>query len=350
MNHRSLILAAMAVLTSAPALAQEASAASSPAGFLLAGLAGAALVGAAWLFCSGRRRRDLDSLRVIAETLADGGDVPPETAPSGPRAAAIAHALATLAQARDEAVRQGRGGRQFLATASHDLRQPLQALGLFVATLAQQPLTQQQRAIVDKIESSLDALERLLTALLDISRIDAGRVQAHRRNFPAQDLFDRLSYEFVPLAADKALSMRFVPSRYVLDSDPDLLERILRNLLSNAVRYTERGGIVVGARLRGDQVGLEVWDSGIGIPAGQQEEAFREFTQLTKEKSGSYRGLGLGLAIVRRLAGLLGHDLEVHSVPGRGSVFRVLVPYAGKAGEGRGADGGGQSGPVLKNS
>ena len=350
MNHRSLILAAMAVPISVPALAQDASSASSPAMVFLAALAGAALVGAAWLFCSSRRRRDLDSLRVIAETLADGGEIPPGTEPAGPRAAAIARALAALAQARDEAVRQGRGGRQFLATASHDLRQPLQALGLFVATLAQQPLTPQQRAIVDKIESSLDALERLLSALLDISRIDAGRVQPHKRSFPAQDLFDRLSYEFVPLAADKTLSMRFMPSRYVIDSDPDLLERILRNLLSNAVRYTEQGGIVVGARLRGGRVGLEIWDSGIGIPADKQEEAFREFTQLTKEKTGSYRGLGLGLAIVRRLAGLLGHDLELHSVPGRGSVFRVLVPYAGRTGGDGPAGADGHSGSVSKNS
>lgn len=236
--------------------------------------------------------------------------------------------MEALREARDAAERANHSKTRFLAAASHDLRQPLQALGLFVATLSQRALSDDLRPIVAKIEGSLEALEHLLDTLLDISRLDAGVVEAHSVSFPLQDLFDRLALEFEPLAEAKGLTARFVRTSATLRSDPALLERILRNLLSNAIRYTSRGGIVVGARRRGDILHIQVADTGRGIPANQQREIFREFHQLPNGGPDRRQGLGLGLAIVDRLATLLGHHISVKSEPGRGSVFCVEAPLA----------------------
>ncbi len=226
---------------------------------------------------------------------------------------------------RDAALQANQSKTRFLAAASHDLRQPLQALGLFVAALAQRA-PDELKGIVGKIEASLEAFEHLLEGLLDISRLDAGAVEAHSVAFPLQKLFARMALEFDPLAERKHLSLRFVATRAVLHSDPDLLDRVLRNLLANAVHYTEKGGIVVGVRHRGPALRIEVWDSGTGIAPGDQQAIFREFHQLAARSGAPGHGLGLGLAIVERLVDLLGGAVELHSIPGRGSVFAVVLP------------------------
>jgi len=236
-----------------------------------------------------------------------------------------------LREARDTAEQANHSKTRFLAAASHDLRQPLQALGLFVATLAQRPLPDDIRSVVGKIEGSLEALEHLLDTLLDISRLDAGVVEAHCVGFSVQELFKRLALEYVPLAESAGLSMRFVATSASARSDPALLERILRNLLSNAVRYTSAGGIVVGVRRSGHNLRIGVWDTGRGIPLAEQREIFREFHQFGASPRERRQGLGLGLAIVDRLAALLGHRIELLSVPDRGSVFSVVVPANGRA-------------------
>lgn len=215
---------------------------------------------------------------------------------------------------------------RFLAAASHDLRQPLQALGLFVATLAQRQLPADIKNIVDKIEGSLEALEHLLDGLLDISRLDAGAVEAHSVAFPLQSLFDRMSLEFEPLAERKGLRFRVIRTSAVVRSDPALLERILRNLLSNAIRYTRSGGVLVGCLRRNKALRVEIWDSGMGIAQEDQKEIFREFRQLSRGVGTERQGLGLGLAIVERLSQLLGLQIEVRSLVGKGSMFAIILP------------------------
>ncbi len=230
-----------------------------------------------------------------------------------------------LRQTRDAAVQANRSKTHFLAAASHDLRQPLQALGLFVAILAERSLPADVRPIVGRIQAALDALEQLLDSLLDISRFDAGVVEAHCFVFPLQGLFNRLALEFVPLAEAKGLSMRFARTQTLVHSDPNLLERILRNLLSNAIRYTSQGGVVIGCRRRDAALHIEIWDSGAGIAPEHQEEIFQEFHQL-QGSSGPRQGLGLGLAIVERVASLLDHRILLRSTVGKGSVFAIILP------------------------
>ena len=229
-------------------------------------------------------------------------------------------------RARASAEAANRNKTQFLAAASHDLRQPLHAMGLFAAALSEQARDAQVRNLVGSINASVEALERLFTALMDVSKLDAGAVSPKRATIALSPLFERLEREFLPLAGAGGLRLSVMPTRLCVDSDPLLLERILANLVSNAVRYTSRGGVVVGARRRGARVRLEVWDSGVGIAADERERIFEEFYQVgASERSGS-KGIGLGLAIVRRLATMLGHPLRVDSQPGRGSRFSIDVP------------------------
>ena len=235
-------------------------------------------------------------------------------------------AMEALLKAREAAEQADNDKTRFLAAAGHDLRQPLQALGLFVAALAHRPLPDDLRAIVDKIESSLEAFEHLLNTLLDISRLDAGVIEAHSTIFAVQSLLDRLALEFVPLAERKGLSMRVVATTAITRCDPTLLERILRNLLSNAIRYTRRGGVVVGCRRQGCDLRIEVWDSGSGIAAANRREIFLEFRRFSNGEGEDRQGLGLGLAIVERLAALLDLRIELASKLGRGSVFTVVPP------------------------
>jgi signal transduction histidine kinase/CheY-like chemotaxis protein len=226
----------------------------------------------------------------------------------------------------DDAVNANNAKTRFLATASHDLRQPMHALGLFVGELQTKISTPEQQKVVGKIEESVDALSKLLDALLDISKLDAGVVKVNVRTFPIEELLSRLAGEYAPLARSKGIILRLVSSSACVSSDPILLERILINLISNAIRYTPVGGrVLVGCRNRGESLKIEVRDNGIGIQAGDQSRIFHEFIQLANPERDRGKGLGLGLAIVERTAKLLNHHISLSSEPGKGSAFAVHV-------------------------
>jgi signal transduction histidine kinase/CheY-like chemotaxis protein len=216
---------------------------------------------------------------------------------------------------------------RFLAAASHDLRQPLHALGLLVAQLAADANLAERRRTVARIGVAVSAMNELFDALLDISKLDAGAVDPDVTAFPIDPLLRKIENMFATLARDKSLRLRVLPSHAWVRSDRILLERILLNLVSNAVRYTERGGIIVGCRRHGDACRIEVWDSGIGIPEDQRQNIFGEFYQVA-DAGANRGGLGLGLAIVDRLCRLLDHALDLASVPGKGSRFSITVPAA----------------------
>jgi signal transduction histidine kinase/CheY-like chemotaxis protein len=216
---------------------------------------------------------------------------------------------------------------RFLAAASHDLRQPLHALGLLVAQLNADTNLADRRRIVARIGTAVSAMNDLFNALLDISKLDAGAVAPDVTAFPIDPLLRKIESMFAADARAKSLRLRVLPRAAWVRSDRVLLERILLNLVSNAVRYTEHGGIAVGCRRRGNALRIEVWDSGIGIPQDQQQNIFREFYQVGGAQTGG-AGLGLGLAIVDRLCGLLGHPLDLASTQGKGSRFAITVPRA----------------------
>jgi signal transduction histidine kinase/CheY-like chemotaxis protein len=215
---------------------------------------------------------------------------------------------------------------RFLAAASHDLRQPLHALGLFVAQLQSRPDSPDRDRLFERINASVAAMNELFNALLDISKLDAGVLNPNITEFFVEELLDRVETTFADAAREKGLSLRFVRSRARVRSDFILLERILLNLVSNAVRYTARGGVVVGCRPRGSMLRIEVCDSGPGIADREQANIFDEFYRLEAQEDARQGGLGLGLAIVDRLSGLLAHPIQLDSVVGKGSRFAVTVP------------------------
>jgi signal transduction histidine kinase/ActR/RegA family two-component response regulator len=217
---------------------------------------------------------------------------------------------------------------RFLAVASHDLRQPLHALGMFIGQLSTPRDAASLRRIVERAETSVAAMNELFDALLDISQIDTHQLSPNVGQIPMQRLLDRLAAMYSGEAARKGLSLRLPTTGAWVLSDPVLLERILGNLVSNAIRYTRRGGIVVVCRRRGDALRIDIWDSGPGIPGDQLQGIFSEFVRLESARSDEKQGLGLGLAIVDRLAHLLGHVVDVRSTVGRGSRFSVTVPIA----------------------
>lgn len=228
---------------------------------------------------------------------------------------------------KEEAENANYDKTRFLAAASHDLRQPMHALGLFVSELYAKLTTPEQRQVVGKVEESVDALSNLLDALLDISKLDAGVVTPNVTAFSVETLLGRIAHDYVPLAERKGLSLRVVKNRTVVSSDPILLERMLVNLVTNAIRYTPVGGrVVIGCRNQGDKLRIEVRDNGIGIPANEQQSVFREFVQLANKERDRSKGLGLGLAIVERIARLLGCEVAVCSAVNQGSTFSILVP------------------------
>jgi two-component system, sensor histidine kinase len=233
-----------------------------------------------------------------------------------------------LRAAHAEAERANRAKSRFLAAASHDLRQPLQAVTMFVAALKANTRAPDSLDIIRSIQASLRATNDLLDALLDVSRLDAGVLQPKLRPVAVVDLVERIADAFVQPAADKGLKLRVFPIAAQITTDPALLDRVLLNLLSNAVRYTEKGGVLFGCRRRGSRLRFEVWDSGIGIPPENLHQVFEEFYQIGNPERDRTRGLGLGLAIVDRVAKLLGYEIEVRSVPNRGSMFAVEVPLA----------------------
>lgn len=229
-----------------------------------------------------------------------------------------------LKHARDAADAANLGKTRFLAAASHDLSQPLHAARLFVATLADQ--AGPQARLVERIDHALSTVEEMLRALLEISRLDAGALTPDPRPFALDEMLEGLIASFQPMAERRTLRLRAVPTSAVAVSDPALLRRVLQNFLSNAIRYTERGGVLIGCRRRGDRVAVEVWDTGPGIPEDKLGEAFQEFRRFAETDAEGFPGVGLGLAIVQRIARVLGHELEVRSRPGRGSVFAIVLP------------------------
>jgi signal transduction histidine kinase/CheY-like chemotaxis protein len=239
---------------------------------------------------------------------------------------------AGLEQKVDERTRQleeaNRAKSRFLAAASHDLRQPVHALGLFIAQLEAAQDEAARARLIGKVAASSAAVSELIEALLDISRLDAGTVAAQPTEFPLQPLFDRIEHTLALAARAKGLRLRMRSTRLRVRTDPLLLERILLNLCANAVRYTTLGGAAITARVRKSAVRIEVWDTGIGIGPEQQAHIFEEFYQAPGAADPEPKGLGLGLAIVARLATLLELPIGVRSVPDRGSVFSVEVPLA----------------------
>lgn len=231
-----------------------------------------------------------------------------------------------LEQKKAEAEAANVAKSKFLAAASHDLRQPLHALILFVSALNERASADQTRKIVESINVSAQALEKLFAALLDISRLDAGVIQPRLHDFRLQELFDLLSNDYALEAQNKGLKFSCTPTDAVVHTDPQLLERILRNYLSNAIRYTARGQVALRCVKQDEAVQIEVADSGKGIPLDKQEEIFQEFHQLENPERDRTKGLGLGLAIVDRLAKLLKHPISVTSSLTAGSVFRVIIP------------------------
>lgn len=231
--------------------------------------------------------------------------------------------------ARQAAEVANRAKTQFFAAASHDLRQPLHAMGLFAEALRQRTHEPDVARLVNSINESVDALEGLFSELLDITRIDSGGVTPQAASFRLDDVFRRLRLHFEPSAFEKGLALRMRGGAHVVHADPLLVERVLRNLVANAIRYTDDGAVLVGCRRRGDRLFLQVWDTGVGIPAEEQSRIFEEFYQVPGRKivtADQRKGLGLGLAIVARLAALMQAPLTMRSTPAKGTVFALELP------------------------
>ncbi|MFA9440039.1 ATP-binding protein [Uliginosibacterium sp. sgz301328] len=240
----------------------------------------------------------------------------------------VEDATVELRARKEEAELANLAKSRFLAAASHDLRQPMHALGLFIADLARKDHVPANRLLIDRISASAEAMENLLDSLLDISKLDAGVVTANPRPFALGPLFERIAADYGPAASERGLQLRVRPTTAWIESDPLLFERILLNLIGNALRYTPRGCVMLAARRRGKRIRIEVRDSGLGIPEEQQEAVFQEFVQLDNPARDRSKGLGLGLAIVRRMVDLLGHTVTLRSAPNRGSVFAVEAAVA----------------------
>jgi signal transduction histidine kinase len=238
----------------------------------------------------------------------------------------VAEATAGLQRQKEAAERATLAKSHFLAAASHDLRQPLHALGLFVSALAHSESAKREPELVAHIRSATDSLQNLLDAILDLSRLDGGNVVPRITAFGLGPVLESVQRDLALVAEHKGLRLRVRPTDLWTRSDADLVQRILLNLVGNALRYTRSGGVLVSCRRRGDRVLLEVWDTGAGIPENAREEIFEEYIQLENPERDRAKGLGLGLAICRRLAGLLGASLGVRSRPGHGSVFWITLP------------------------
>ncbi len=240
--------------------------------------------------------------------------------------------LRQLAQARDESEKASRAKSRFLAAASHDLRQPILAINLFQDALGKTELSPEQRRIADYLSRSAESLSGILTELLEISRFDAGAVQSCPGPVPAAEIFHRIDAEVSPLAGVKGLRFKFFfPQKgLVLFTDQKMLLNLLRNLIDNAFKYIETGGVLVAMRRRGDHALIQVWDTGIGIAPEHIEAIFDEYFQVGNPQRDPAKGLGLGLSIVKRLAKTLGCQVGCRSRPGKGSVFEFRAPLAGE--------------------
>lgn len=218
-----------------------------------------------------------------------------------------------------------RAKSMFLAAASHDLRQPVHAMELYIEHLRSSS-ENLCNATVSGIQSSVDVMQKLLGSLLDISKLDARVIKPEIRDFSLQCIIDSIEQSMRLVAIGKKIRLRMRPASTYVRSDPTLLYSILSNLVSNAIKYTKSGKVLVGCRIRNNLVRIEIWDTGPGIPAEECENIFREFYQLKQDRKGGAHGMGLGLAIVSRLGQLLGHSIQLKSVLGRGSCFSVEVP------------------------
>jgi two-component system CheB/CheR fusion protein len=233
-----------------------------------------------------------------------------------------------LEAAKKQAESANAAKSRFLASASHDLRQPLQTLALLQALLCKAVQGEKAEKLLARLDDTLGAITVMLDTLLDINEIEAGVTSARVSVFPINGLLDRLREEFTYHAEAKGLGLRIMPCSLDVRSDPRLLEQMLRNLLSNALKYTKTGRVLVGCRRRGIVLSVEVWDTGIGIPAGEVDRIFDEYRQVDNPARERSRGLGLGLAIVKRVGQLLAHPIVVRSDFGRGSRFAVEVSIA----------------------
>jgi signal transduction histidine kinase len=214
-----------------------------------------------------------------------------------------------------------------LISVTHDLLQPLNAARLTLSTFSEMGISGQGAALIEQVDRSLLTLEDLLRTLLDISKLDAGVLKPEACPVPLSSLLDPLRQEFAPLAAKRGLSLRIRPSSYAVISDPLMLRRILQNLLANALRYTHRGGVLMGCRRKGDEIQIQVHDTGPGIPEAKRQAIFLEF-QRGEADAGDGAGFGLGLSIVRRFATALGHEVGLSSRVGAGSTFSLSLPRA----------------------
>lgn len=231
--------------------------------------------------------------------------------------------ITELKAQKEQAEKANLSKSTFLAAASHDLRQPLHALTLFTCALEETGTA--PRRLMQQIKHSVDALQGLFNALLDISQLDAGTLVVEKVHFNSRDLIDQLANDFDPIAKEKQISMIWDKRPIVLYSDPKLLEQILRNLLSNALRYTPAGQVELSLTVEEQHVAINIIDSGIGIDANQQEQIFEEFMQLGNPERDRNKGLGLGLAIVKRVTTLLNHEIKLRSTPAKGSTFTLVV-------------------------
>ncbi|MCF5724336.1 hybrid sensor histidine kinase/response regulator [Pseudomonas syringae] len=233
-----------------------------------------------------------------------------------------------LRDARDAAQAANRSKDKYLAAASHDLLQPLNAARLLIATLRERQLPEVEQVLVERTHQALEGAEDLLTDLLDISRLDQAAVKPDVALYRLDEVFAPLVSEFQSVAQAAGLNLRVHLGGYAVRTDLRLLTRILRNFLSNACRYTDEGCVLLGARRRGQQLRLEVWDTGRGIAADRLDAIFLEFNQLDVGRAADRKGVGLGLAIVERIAEILGYPIAVRSWPGRGSMFSIEVPLS----------------------
>ncbi|MBD3765895.1 MAG: PAS-domain containing protein, partial [Rhodobacterales bacterium] len=286
-----------------------------------------------------RRGSDL-VLDVFAQEMPDRGFVMSFTDVTAERAAIAALSRANetlearvmdrtleLEDALAHAERANASRSRFVAAASHDLLQPLSAAKLFISSIADDQVAPRAREALDKAQNALVSVEGILAALLDISKLESGRAAVSVGPVRLDRLMTQLRDEFAPMAAAKGLALTVLPVQAVVTSDPAYLRRILQNLIGNAIRYTQRGRVLVGARRRGGMLRLGVWDTGPGIPEEEQDNIFKEFHRLNARASAS-EGMGLGLAIVERACALLGHPLGLSSRLGRGTCFMLQVPLA----------------------
>ncbi len=230
--------------------------------------------------------------------------------------------------AKDIAVQANLSKDKYLAAASHDLLQPLNAARLLVSTLQERKLKQDNLVLVNRVHNALNNAEELLSDLLDIAKLDAHAIPHEVIQTPVNTLIETLKDEFESVAKKEKVSLRVRPCCYGVQTDPHLLRRVLRNFLSNAIRYSHGGRVLLGCRKRGELLRIQVWDSGPGIPKDKFDEIFLEFKQLQEDipATGTNKGVGLGLAIVERIASMLDHPIHVQSIVGKGSVFSIDVP------------------------